>query len=123
MRWIGLVNAQGGSQTRIPRGTFFGATFEKFENFELAEIIINHKCRKSGSISTRFGYVIVLVNPKGGKEELAPWLQRTSGGTASKLPFFRFFAIFDFDDLVLCGYVIERPESSFPPCGYPIPLE
>jgi len=123
LHWIGLVNAQPGSQARIPRGTFFGAKFEKFENFELAEIWINHKCCKSGRISTRFGYVIVLVNTKAGKEELAPWLQRSSGGTASKLRFFRNFAISNFDGLVLCIYIIERPETKFPGMGHLLPLE
>ena len=122
LRSIGLVYAQPGSQTRIPRGTFFGAKFEKLENFELAEIFINHKCRKSGRISTRFGYVIVLVNTNPGKEELAPWLKRSSGGEASKLRFFRNFVICDFDGLVLCGYTIQRPESFFPTSGHLLAL-
>ena len=71
------------------------------EYFELAKTLISHQCRKSGRISTRFGYVIVLVNTKAGKKELAPWPLRSSGGAASKLRFFRNFVISKFDGLVL----------------------
>ena len=123
MRWIGLVNALPGSQTRILRGTFFGAKFEKFANFELAKICPTHKCRKSRRISTRFGYVIVLVNPKGGREELAPWMLRSSGDTASKLRFFRNFVIFDFDGLVLHGSTISRAQTFFPGFVHLLALE